>query len=148
MRAVVQRVSWVEAKKAGETICRSERGYLVLLGVALGDTEATAEKLADKVSLIRSYKTPNGDLDIHLRNIHGEVLVVADQSVLARCIRGRRPIFNDAVTPERLEDLAKVFTAYFGKLGLRSQFSGVADQLDITAELDGPVTYIIDSRDL
>jgi D-tyrosyl-tRNA(Tyr) deacylase len=147
MRAIIQRVlsARYDGKEKNEEI---GRGYLILLGVAQGDTQDSARILADKISLVRGYQTEQGEWDAHLRDIHGDVMIVPDPDILARCIRGRRPIYNAVADMDKTKELAEAFASHFTNLGLRAVCHTDGTLKEIETCLDGPVTFMIDTADL
>lgn len=147
MRAVIQRVHSVQYQ--GEDGAGAiTKGYLIYLGVAHGDTEDSARILADKISLVRSYQDEAGEWDRHLRDIHGDVMIILEPDILARCIRGRRPIYNAVAALSRARALTECFALNFSKLGLHTAYLIPDKSTSVIADLDGPVTFIVDTADL
>ena len=111
MRAVVQRVS--RAKVTVETAITGEigRGFLVLLGVADGDTAADAVMLADKLVGLRVFEDHDGKMNLALADVGGAMLVVSQFTLLGDCRKGRRPSFIAAARPDVAEALYRTFVA-------------------------------------
>ena len=99
MRAVVTRVSSASVAIGGETVGAIERGYLVLLGIGPGDTEAVADKLAEKICNLRVFEDENGKMNLSLEQVGGALLVVS-QFTLYADTSSRRPGFTGAAKPE------------------------------------------------
>ncbi len=147
MIAVIQRVleSYVEVD--GKVVGRIGKGLNVLLGVVRGDTENDIEKLVNKIVNLRIFEDENGKMNLSVLDVKGEVLVVSQFTLAANVKKGRRPSFENAEKPERAKEL------YEGFVNRISQFvpakTGVfAADMKVFILNDGPVTFIIDSKEL
>ena len=96
MRAVVQRVTQASVTVDGELLGRIGKGFLILLGVADGDTRQMAEKMADKICRLRIFEDENGKTNLSLEDVEGELLVVSQFTLYADCRKGNRPSFIKA----------------------------------------------------
>lgn len=146
MRAVVQRVTRAAVTVEGETVGAIERGLMVLLGVATGDTSQDAVYLADKTATLRIFADDSGKMNRAVGDIGGSLLVVSQFTLLGDCRKGRRPGFSAAAQPELAEQLYREYVATLKRLGL-AVATGVF-QADMQVELvnDGPVTFLLDSQ--
>ena len=100
MKAWVQRVTEASVTIDGEKVAEIGQGYLVLLGVTHGDTEAAADKIADKLVRLRIFEDENGKTNKSIEDIHGSVIVVSQFTLYADTERGNRPGFSNAARPE------------------------------------------------
>ena len=100
MRAVVQRVTQASVTVDGELLGRIGKGFLILLGVADGDTRQMAEKMADKICRLRIFEDENGKTNLSLEDVEGELLVVSQFTLYADCRKGNRPSFVKAGAPQ------------------------------------------------
>jgi D-tyrosyl-tRNA(Tyr) deacylase len=148
VRAVVQRVAkgrvLVEERVVGEI----GKGFVVLLGVSVDDTEKDASYLADKVANLRVFPDNEGKMNLSILDVGGSILVVSQFTLLGDCRNGRRPSFIQAARPEKADELYNSFVQQLKKLGLNvatGQF-----QTDMLVEIanDGPVTVLLDSKKL
>lgn len=105
MKAWLQRVESAKVETEGETIAEIGPGLLVLLGVAPGDTEASAAKIAAKIADLRIFEDANGMTNLSLADTGGSVIVVSQFTLYADTSRGRRPGFSGAARPEVAEPL-------------------------------------------
>ena len=96
MRAVIQRVERAEVRVDGKVVGRIDAGWLVLLGVASGDSDGDADRLADKVANLRAFADDAGKMNRDVREAGGSVLVVSQFTLLGDCRHGRRPSFTGA----------------------------------------------------
>ena len=146
MRILIQRV-----KRASVTIENREKreisqGMCVFIGVTHGDNEAKADWLAEKMTGLRIFEDADGKINLSLKDIDGEVLLVSQFSLYASCAKGRRPGFTDAAKPEEAEKLYDYFVAKVKSMGLKNIQCGEFGA-DMTVEIinDGPLTFIIDA---
>ena len=147
MRAVVQRVSEAIVAIGGETVGRIGRGVLVLVGVEAGDVAADAEWLAGKIAQMRIFADGDGRMNLCIREIHGEVLVVSQFTLLADTRRGNRPSFVRAARPPEAVPLYEHFLAVVERETGRPPARGVfAADMQVYLANDGPVTIVCDSR--
>lgn len=146
MRAVLQRVERAEVRVAGESVGRIRIGWLVLLGVAKGDGDADADRLADKTVGLRAFSDDEGKMNRDLREANGSLLVVSQFTLVGDCRHGRRPSFTDAADPVEAERLYLRFVEHCRALGAAVE-TGVF-RADMAVELvnDGPVTFFLDTR--
>ena len=149
MKAVIQRVSECKVTVGGETVGSIANGFLILLGVENGDTEKDAEKLSAKISVLRIFTDENDKVNLSLQDIDGEVLAVSNFTLSADCRKGRRPNFINAEKPDRANELYEYFCECMLKNGIKKVEKGIfGEDMKVSLINDGPVTIIIDSRDL
>ena len=140
MRAVVQRVTRARSTPGGEI----GPGVLVLLGVADGDTEANAERLAGKVARLRIFEDESGKFDPSLLDTGGAALVVSQFTLIADTAKGNRPSFSGAAQPEIAEPLYERFCEALRALGVPVQTGIFGARMAVELVNDGPVTIILD----
>jgi D-tyrosyl-tRNA(Tyr) deacylase len=146
MRAVLQRVSRASVEVEGEVVGKIGLGWLVLLGVAAGDTEDDAEKLADKTVALRAFPDELGKMNRSVAEAGGGVLVVSQFTLLADCRAGRRPSFTDAAAPADAERLYVHFVERVRCQGLTTATGVFRAMMNVALVNDGPVTFLLDSR--
>lgn len=140
MRAVVQRVSRARVTPGGEI----GRGLCVLLGVAHGDGEAQAARLAAKVTRLRIFPDEDGRFDRSLEDVAGSVLVVSQFTLIADTAKGNRPSFADAAPPEEAEPLHERFCEKLHALGVPVATGVFGAKMELELVNDGPVTIVLD----
>ena len=149
MRAVVQRVSGASVAVSGETVGKCGRGFLILLGVAKGDTEADADVLAAKLSKLRVFEDGNGKMNLSLSDIGGELLIISNFTLYADCRHCNRPDFLMAEAPAEANRLYEYFTDRMKTLsGCPTETGVFGADMKVSIENDGPVTLVIDSPEL
>ena len=141
MRAVVTRVSSASVAIGGETVGAIERGYLVLLGIGPGDTEAVADKLAEKICNLRVFEDENGKMNLSLEQVGGALLVVS-QFTLYADTSSRRPGFTGAAKPEAAIPLYQRFMETCRARGFRVEHGEFGADMQVSSVNDGPVTIL------
>jgi D-tyrosyl-tRNA(Tyr) deacylase len=141
MRAVVQRVSRASVSPGGEI----RRGLCVLLGVARGDGEAQAARLAGKVARLRIFSDDEGRFDRSVEDVDGAILVVSQFTLIADTAKGNRPSFAEAAAPEEAEVLYERFCDELRALGLPVETGVFGAKMELELVNDGPVTIVLDA---
>ena len=143
MRAVVTRVSSASVSIAGETAGAIEKGYLVLLGVGPQDTEAVADKLAEKICNLRVFEDENGKMNLNLEQAGGAILVVS-QFTLYADTSSRRPGFSGAAKPDLAVPLYERFLDACRARGFRVEHGQFGAEMQVASMNDGPVTILFE----
>jgi len=146
MRAVVQRVSQAQVVVDGEVVGQISRGFVVLLGVAQGDTQADVATMAEKLVGLRVFDDADGKMNLALADVGGAMLLVSQFTLLGDCRKGRRPSYIDAAPPELAETLYELVVTEVQKRGIEVATGRFRTQMDVTLTNDGPVTLLIDTR--
>jgi D-tyrosyl-tRNA(Tyr) deacylase len=139
MRAVVQRVSSASVTVDGQQVASIGAGLLVLLGVREDDDEAKADKLAAKLEALRVFEDDDGKMNVSVRDVGGELLVVSNFTLYGDARKGNRPSFIEAARPEHAEPLVERVRAALGAEGGR-----FGARMQIALANDGPVTLVIE----
>jgi D-tyrosyl-tRNA(Tyr) deacylase len=148
MRVCIQRVRHAQVTVAGEITGQIGLGQLVLLGIEQDDTPRDAQALADKLVGLRIFEDPDGKMNLALADVGGRMLVVSQFTLLADCRKGRRPSFTNAADPESARRLYQVFVDEVAKLGVEVATGRFREHMEIELLNDGPVTIVIDSKEL
>ena len=146
MRAVVQRVLRARVTVQTRTTGQIERGMVVLLGVASGDSEAAAEYLAGKIAGLRIFDDAEGKMNRNVSEAAGAVLAVSQFTLYGDTRRGKRPSFDAAARPERARTLYEHFVQRVRALGLRCETGQFQAAMQLELVNDGPVTILLDSE--
>ena len=146
MRAVIQRVSSASVAVAGEVVGSCERGYLILLGVAEGDTELDAELLCKKIAALRIFRDENDKMNLSIRDIDGEALVISQFTLLANYRHGNRPDFLESAKPDEANRLYEYFTELLSRELRRVEHGIFGADMKVSLTNDGPVTICMDSE--
>ena len=146
MRAVVQRVSEASVLVEGSVAGQIARGLLVFLGIRHDDTEAQAEQLATKIGQLRIFPDLEGKMNLSLRDISGELLIVSQFTLYADTRKGNRPSYAEAAKPERALQLYQCFTESCRSRGFPVATGVFQAHMEVRLVNDGPVTILCDSE--
>jgi D-tyrosyl-tRNA(Tyr) deacylase len=142
---VLQRVKHASVSVDGERISRIGPGLLLLVGVAQGDEEATADWLAEKVAGLRIFADADGKMNLDVREVGGEILAVSQFTLIADTRKGKRPSFVDAAPPGEAEPLFDYFCEKLRAAGVKSVETGsFGAMMDVELLNHGPVTIILE----
>ena len=145
MKLVIQRVKKAAVRVDGEVVGSCEKGLMMLLGVAECDDRDDAELLARKVLGLRIFSDENDKMNLSLRDIDGEALIVSNFTLMANYKKGNRPDYLNAAHPSVAEPLYLRFTDMLGeRIGTVATGRFGAD-MQISMVADGPVTIVMDS---
>ena len=149
MKVVLQRVKSAKVEVDNKVTGEINKGFMLLLGVEENDTTVDADVLANKISGLRIFTDENDKMNLSLADVNGEVLVVSNFTLCADCSHGRRPSFINAAKPDVANPLYEYFCKKFEDNGVNNVAKGIfgADML-VSIENDGPVTIIINSKEL
>lgn len=148
MIAVIQRVSSSSVSVDGEVIGSIKKGLNILLGVKKGDTHEDMEKLVKKIVNLRIFSNENGKMNLSLLDIKGEALIISQFTLAGNVKKGRRPSFDDSQTPDIAELMYEEFAKAVASYDILTQTGEFGAMMDVEIHNDGPVTFIIDSREL
>ena len=146
MIAVIQRVAHANVKIEGDIHGECRQGLLILLGVANGDTEEDARVLAAKISKLRIFCDENDKMNLSVKDIDGEVLIISNFTLLANYKKGNRPDYMNAASPSEADRLYRYFTEL-----MRGEVKHVGTgefgaDMKVSLLNDGPVTIVMDSQ--
>jgi D-aminoacyl-tRNA deacylase len=148
VRALLQRVQRASVTVAGERVAAIGGGLLVLLGVAVGDSESTADALARKVAELRIFADADGRTNRSLLDVGGSALVVSQFTLYADTSRGRRPGFTDAAPPVDAERIYRRFAIALDEAGVADvQTGSFGAVMQVELVNDGPFTIWLESSD-
>ena len=146
MRAVVQRVSSSKVTVDGELTGKINKGLLVLLGVTHEDTSKDVDYIIDKVLNLRIFEDENEKMNLSLKDVEGELLVVSQFTLYGDCRKGRRPSFSSAARPEVATKLYEEFIEKARKEGIVTQTGQFGAHMMVDLTNDGPVTILLESN--
>jgi len=153
MKAVVQRVLNANVTVKNEIKGAVNSGLLVYLGVAHNDNENDADRLAEKIVNLRIFDDEDGKMNLSLKDIISKgviagVLAVSQFTLLADAKKGRRPSWNAAAVPEKAQKFYEYFKSRIIKEGIPCESGVFQANMKVTYTNDGPVTIILDTKEL
>lgn len=144
MRAVVQRVKKTTLKVDGELISEIPFGLTVFLGVKVGDTEKEAAYIAKKIAGLRIFEDENGKMNLSVKDVGGEVLLVSQFTLYGDASHGNRPSFTLAERPEKAEPLYEYAVKELSAHGVTVKKGVFGADMQIEQWNDGPVTILLE----
>lgn len=147
MKAVIQRVKHAQVSVDGETVGKVGEGYMILVGVQAGDTDADAEILARKTANLRVFTDADDKMNRSVLDIDGEILAISQFTLCADVKKGNRPSFIGAAEPREADRLYNLYCDELLKNGVRKVEKGVfGAHMEVELLNNGPVTILYDTE--
>jgi D-tyrosyl-tRNA(Tyr) deacylase len=144
MKALLQRVRQASVRVDGQLVADISAGLLVFLGVNKFDSDASCKKLLDKVLAYRMFSDEQGKMNLNLRQVYGELLVVSQFTLVADTQKGLRPSFSSAGLPYESECLYEKFIHLASEVGVSVKAGRFGADMQVSLVNDGPVTFILE----
>ncbi len=144
MKLVVQRVKDAKVEVKETIVGQIKKGYLVLLGVTHEDTKENADFLAKKLCNLRVFKDENGKMNLNIKQVEGELLIVSQFTLYGDCTEGNRPSFINAAKPDRANELYEYFCSKCKENGINVEKGIFGADMKVSLINDGPVTIILE----
>lgn len=148
MRTVIQRVTEASVAIDGETVGAIGKGFMVLIGVEDGDTEADLRYIAEKTAHLRVFEDENGKMNLSLEQVGGSILAISQFTLLGDARSSRRPSFTAAARPDTAIPLYEGLVASWRGMGLTVETGRFGADMKVSLVNDGPVTILLDSHKL
>lgn len=146
MIAVIQRVKRASVLVEEKVVGSCNMGLLILLGVSVNDTQEDAKVLARKISNLRIFTDENDKLNLSVKDVSGEILVVSNFTLLANYKKGNRPDYLNSARPEMAEKLYEYFVELLSEEVTRVEKGAFGEHMVIDMCGDGPITLVLDSN--
>ncbi len=144
MKALIQRVKSASVRIEGELFSKIEKGLLVFVGVEKGDEKINAEKLADKVVNLRIFEDENGKMNLSVKDVGGEMLIVSQFTLCGDCKKGTRPSFDKSAPLDLAVDLYEHFITKVKEHEIKTATGKFRAMMDVELVNDGPVTFLLE----
>lgn len=144
MKLVVQRVKKAEVKVDGSIIGKIDKGFLVLIGIKVGDTKEQADYLVKKLCNLRVFSDENDKMNLSIKDVKGKLLIVSQFTLYGDCSQGNRPSFIEAARPEEANPLYEYFCNQCELNNIEVQKGIFGADMKVELINDGPVTIIIE----
>ena len=144
MKLVIQRVKHAKVEVENEIVGKIEQGFLVLLGVGPEDTKENADFLVQKLIKLRVFEDENGKMNLSLKDINGELLIVSQFTLYADCTGGNRPSFTNAAKPDKANELYEYFIQECKKENIKVEHGIFGADMKVELLNDGPVTILLE----
>ena len=147
MKALLQRVTSSSVSVGGETVGKIGKGITVLLGVVPEDTQKDIDWLAEKVVNLRIFDDGDGKMNLSVKDVGGEILVISQFTLCGDCRKGRRPSWAKAAPPAFANEMYEKFISAIEKEGVRAAHGTFQAYMAVDIQNDGPVTLMIDTKE-
>lgn len=144
MKLVVQRVKKAEVKVDGNIVGKIDKGFLVLIGIKVGDTKEQADYLVKKLCNLRVFSDENDKMNLSIKDVQGKLLIVSQFTLYGDCSQGNRPSFIGAARPEEANPLYEYFCEQCELNNIEVQKGIFGADMKVELINDGPVTIIIE----
>ena len=148
MRLVVQRVDNASVKIENEIFSSIGQGYLILFGAEKGDTKAQADWLANKVSVLRCFSDENGKMNLSIKDVGGEILIVSQFTLAGDVKKGTRPSFDRAMPPKEANEMYEYFISKVKEQNIPVKTGVFGAHMEVKLLNNGPVTFVVDAPSL
>lgn len=146
MIAVIQRVSSASVEIGGKVFSQIGKGILIFLAIEREDTERDIDFLINKISNLRIFEDSSGKMNLSIRDIGGEILVVSEFTLAGDCSKGNRPSFDRAMPPVEAEKLYRAFVDSLSSTGIPTKEGQFKSFMNVSLVNEGPVTFILSTR--
>ena len=144
MKLLIQRVKHANVKVNGKDISKIGKGLLILIGISKEDSGEEIEWLAKKAVELRIFEDEQRKMNLSLRDINGEIMLVSQFTLYGNCNKGRRPDFMGAAQPDKAEKMYLEFAAELRKYDVICKLGKFGEHMEITLLNDGPVTIMLE----
>lgn len=148
MRCVIQRVTQASVTVGEELVGKIGRGYMILIGVSSEDTDKDLRYMAEKVPNLRIFEDEAGKMNLSIKDVGGEILVVSQFTLYGDARGGRRPSFSTAARPEQANALYEQLVEAWREQGIHVETGRFRAEMQVSLVNDGPVTMLMDSTKL
>ncbi len=145
MRVVLQRVEKASVTIDNELYSSVGHGFLLLFGAEKGDTKAQADWMAAKIMALRCFSDDNGKMNLSIKDVNGEILIVSQFTLAGAVKKGTRPSFDNAMAPDEANELYEYFISKFKEQNIPVKTGVFGAHMSVCLINDGPVTFVIDA---
>ena len=146
MKIIVQRVNFAEIFVNNKFKGKIQKGIVAYVGITTGDTVKDIDFCIDKLINLRIFDDENGKLNLSVKDINGELLIVSNFTIYGNTKKGRRPSYTDSAPTSEAYEIYNLFVKKLEQTGIRFETGEFGQYMRIVSENDGPVNLIIDSK--
>jgi len=144
MKGLIQRVKRASVTIDGQLYSSIGSGLLIFLGVEKEDTKDNADKLSDKIANLRIFEDENEKMNLSVKDVGGDILVVSQFTLCGNCKKGTRPSFDNSAPPDYANELYEYFVSKIKECGLNVCTGKFRAMMDVELINDGPVTFWVE----
>ena len=144
MKAVIQRVKYASVAINGSEFSKIEKGLLILFGVEKNDDKEKIDFFVKKIANLRIFNDEKGKMNLSVKDVKGEILVVSQFTLSADCTKGLRPSFDNAMNPEIANKMYEEFILKLKETGLNVKTGVFGADMKVLLLNDGPVTFVLE----
>lgn len=144
MKLIIQRAKNAQVKVHEEVVGKIDNGFVVLLGVGPDDTTENADFLIKKLTNLRVFTDDEYKMNLNLKDVNGQLLIISQFTLYADCKKGNRPSFVNAAPPKLAEKLYNYFVEECKKLGIKTETGVFGAHMEVSLINDGPVTILLE----
>lgn len=148
MRFLIQRVNEASVSVEGNVIGKINRGLLVFVGISADDNKEIADKMVKKLLGLRIFKDENGKINLDLKTVNGQLLLISQFTLYADCRKGNRPSFTNAGTPDMANDLYRYIIDCCRRETAVVEEGSFGAEMKVSLLNDGPFTVFLDSDEI
>ena len=148
MKFVIQRVINSSVEVDGKIVGKINKGFNILVGIHKNDTKEIADKMVKKTIKLRIFEDDNGKMNLNIKDVSGEILVISQFTLLANMARGNRPSFIEAGIPEMSNEIYEYIVSEFKKNIAIVENGIFGADMKVNILNDGPVTIVLDSNNI
>lgn len=145
MRCVIQRVTEASVSVDGECLGQIDKGFMILIGVSVDDTEQDLRYMAEKVPNLRVFEDEQGKMNLSLKDVGGAILAISQFTLYGDARGGRRPSFITAARPEKANPYYEQLVSAWREQGIHVETGRFGADMKVALVNDGPVTILMDS---
>ena len=146
MKIIIQRINFAEIFVNNKFKGKIQKGIVAYVGVTTGDTVKDIDFCIDKLINLRIFDDENGKLNLSVKDIRGELLIVSNFTIYGNIKKGRRPSYTDSAPASEAYEIYNLFVKKLEKTGIGFETGEFGQYMRIVSENDGPVNLIIDSK--
>jgi len=146
MKIIIQRINFAEIFVNNKFKGKIQKGIVAYVGVTTGDTVKDIDFCIDKLINLRIFDDENGKLNLSVKDINGELLIVSNFTIYGNTRKGRRPSYTDLAPASEAKEIYNLFVKKLEKTGIGFETGEFGQYMRIVSENDGPVNLIIDSK--
>lgn len=146
MKLVIQRVKNASVEVENKIVGKIDKGFLVFLGVGPKDTNQTADFLVQKLIKLRVFEDENQKMNLRIKDVEGELLIISQFTLYADCSGGNRPSFTNAAKPDKANELYEYFINQCEKENIKVEHGIFGADMQVKLQNDGPVTILLEKE--